>query len=355
MKNIITLVLACCLFAGASYAQKPGQLSSVPCCEIVGINTAKGIITSRSTTTGKVQQFKTSAAGLKNLRMGDRLSVQNGKIIAVNETGYEPINGIVSGNQTGFEPINEMEGEKTDAGHKDVIELEIVSLQVNDISPCCEIVTVKNRTTGQIHSFKTMGGIGRTLTLGQPVTLQNGYAMVQAGATASAAQKGWYAFKAGMDSLTVKQKSVEGNDAEKWVITPSGAKGATGSVSITLPDGLEWHLDIKSSDDKALGKWDDRWNNKKTISLKPGEYNIFFTYIPILGVPVQKGMNTRLKAGILDVVTTGQWQIWNEEKTKVHVVYYKPSKIGLPIGKYNIQLAGQYQAIEIKEGEVTEF
>ena len=30
-------------------------------------------------------------------------------------------------------------------------------------------------------------------------------------------------------------------------------------------------------------------------------------------------------------------------------------KIGLPIGRYNIQLAGQYQAIEIKEGEVTEF
>ena len=135
----------------------------------------------------------------------------------------------------------------------------------------------------------------------------------------------------------------------------AGAKGATGTVSIILPEGVEWHLDIKSIDDKALGKWDDRWNNKKTINLIPGEYNIFFTYIPVLGVPIQKGMNTRLKAGLLNVVTAGQWQIWNEEKTKVHVVYYKPSKIGLPIGKYNIQLAGQYKAIEIKEGEVTEF
>ena len=55
------------------------------------------------------------------------------------------------------------------------------------------------------------------------------------------------------------------------------------------------------------------------------------------------------------LITTGQWQIWNEEKTKAHVAYDKPTKIGLPIGKYNIQLAGQYQAIEIKEGEVTEF
>lgn len=146
-----------------------------------------------------------------------------------------------------------------------------------------------------------------------------------------------------------------GNATEKWVISPSGTKGAAGIVSVNLPAGVEWHLDIKTSADKALGRWDDRWNNTKTINLIPGEYNIFFTYIPLLGVPVQKGMNTRLKAGILNVVTTGQWQIWNEEKTKVHVVYYKPSKIALPIGRYNIQLNGQYQQIEIKEGEVTEF
>lgn len=157
------------------------------------------------------------------------------------------------------------------------------------------------------------------------------------------------------NTASSKQKTVEENDAEKWTITSSGTKGATGTVSITLPEGLEWHLDIKSSDDKALGKWDDRWNNKKTISLLPGAYNIFFTYIPLRAVPIQKGMNTRLKAGILDVVSTGQWQIWNEEKTKVHVVYYKPTKIGLPIGRYHIELNGLYQAIEIKEGEVTEF
>ena len=152
------------------------------------------------------------------------------------------------------------------------------------------------------------------------------------------------------------EKKADGkNDTEKWVITPSGAKGATGTVSITLPEGLEWHLDIKSSEDKALGKWDDRWNNKKTINLIPGKYNILFTYIPLLGVPIQKGMNTRLKAGILNVVTAGQWVIWNEEKTKAHVVYYKPSKIGLPVGKYYLQYNEQYIAIEIKEGEVTEF
>lgn len=264
--------------------------------------------------------------------------MQGGKITAVNGNDFEPVNGITG-------QVNDAE-----------VCCGIVSLQVNDADPCCEIVKVKDNSTGQMHSFTTMAGIGKTLKVGQQVSLQNGYAMVQSGANATAAQKGLYAFKVGLNSTKtdVKENNVE-TSAEKWVITPSSLKGATGTVSITLPEGLEWHLDIKSSDDKALGKWDDRWNNKKTISLMPGEYNIFFTYIPLLGVPIQKGMNTRLKAGILDVVSTGQWQIWNEEKTKVHVVYYKPSKIGLPIGKYHIELNGQYKAIEIKEGKVTEF
>jgi hypothetical protein len=37
-------------------------------------------------------------------------------------------------------------------------------------------------------------------------------------------------------------------------------------------------------------------------------------------------MNTWPKAGILDVVTPGQWYIWNEDKTKNYTAYYAPTK-----------------------------
>ena len=348
MKYIISLALLCCVSVDNSYAQKPGD----PCCAIVGINTAKGIITSRNTTTGKVQQFKTSPAGISKLQVGDRLTLQGGKITAVNQTGFEPVNEIVSGNQTGFDPVNEITGQVNDGQPC----CSIVSLQVNDGEPCCAIVSVKNIATGQLQSFRTMAGIGNTLTLGQSVNLQDGYAMVQSGAGATAAQKGMYAFNVGLDSAGYDLKGntkVKPNTSEtdKWVITPSGLKGATGLVSINLPEGVVWDLDVKSTADQALG----RYYNQKTHSLMPGEYNIFFTYLPVMGVPVQKGMNTRLKAGILNVVATGQWSIHDESKAKVYVTYYKPSKIGLPVGKYNIQLGGRYQQVEIKDGEVTEF
>jgi len=83
MKYIIPLLVLCCLSVGNTYAQKPVN----PCCEIVGTNASKGIITTRNTTTGKVQKFKTSPTAMGRLRMGDKLTLQNGRITAVNGNG----------------------------------------------------------------------------------------------------------------------------------------------------------------------------------------------------------------------------------------------------------------------------
>ena len=44
-----------------------------------------------------------------------------------------------------------------------------------------------------------------------------------------------------------------------------------------------------------------------------------------------------------------------KRKQKVMWIIYKPSKIALPIGKYAISINGQFQQVEIKEGEVTKF
>lgn len=329
MKYVINMALACCMCVGSSFAQKIS-----PCCDIVGINAAKSIITSRNSTTGKVQQFKSSAAGISSLRIGDKLALQNGKITAVNGLGFEPVNGIVSGQVNDGAPC-----------------CEIVSLQVNDAEVCCGIVTVKNLTTGELSSFKTTPGIGHTLTLGQSVNLQNGYAMVQSGANATAAQKGMYAFKTGLDSATSKLKENGAEtSAEKWVITPGG-KGVTGNVTVAFPAGTTWNMLFKTTADKHL----INVNNSKSHTMVPGQYNIDFSAVPVLAVPVQKGMNTRLKAGTLHVVSVGGWMLYDESQTKNYVSYNNPMKLGLPIGKYAISINGQFQQVEIKDGEVTEF
>jgi len=172
--------------------------------------------------------------------------------------------------------------------------------------------------------------------------------------------------KAGLNSATNSGEENTGSDvkenkntspdtsetsAEKWVISSSGLKGATGTLTVDLPADATWNVYILTTEDKGLVNT----YNTASHTLLPRKYNIHLTKLPVNGVPVQKGMNTRLKAGVLNVVTTGQWGIWDESQTKNYSTYYSPTKLGLPVGKYAISISGQFQTVEIKDGEVTEF
>lgn len=114
----------------------------------------------------------------------------------------------------------------------------------------------------------------------------------------------------------------EENNSEKWVITSSGLKGATGTLSVELPADVPWNVYIATTEDKGLLTT----YNTKSHSLLPGQFNILLTKLPVNGVPVQKGMNTRLKGGILNVVTTGQWSIHDERKQKCMLSITNPVK-----------------------------
>ena len=155
------------------------------------------------------------------------------------------------------------------------------------------------------------------------------------------------------EEKAIEKKADVKKDAEKWVITPSGAKGATGNVTIALPKDATWYLYFQTTDGKDLVRLD----YAKSHSLIPGKYNVIVSSVPVLEVPVLKGMNTRLKAGTLHVVSTGaaQWGIYDETRTKHYVTYTYSQKLGLPAGKYAISLNGQFLEVEIKDGQVTEF
>lgn len=352
MKYITSLALACCLFAGASFAQ-----DAEVCCGIVGINAAKGIITSRNNATGKLQQFKLSAAALKNLRVGDKLTLQNDKITGVNGTKFEPVNEIVSGNQTGFEPINDMVSGQVNDGDPCC---SIVSLQVNDAEPCCDIVTVKNLTTGELSSFQTTGGMGRTFTLGQSVNLQNGYAMVQSGAAATAPQKGMYAFKTGLDSAKTKIKETGGVVTPvRWEVKPSAdLKGTFGQIVIQFPG-------MTSSGNNFVAVFEvggkDRITGvtygNKNFPLLDGEYDIEINSVRVSHVPVKRGMDTRIHIGTIgfDVPSSTSVEVYDlTEKTRL-CLSYGSMMCGVPSGEYYIKVGGSRKKVSIADGQVINF
>ena len=61
-------------------------------------------------------------------------------------------------------------------------------------------------------------------------------------------------------------------------------------------------------------------------------------------------METRIKAGILNVRGSGIWTLYDEKKKQI---YFSPTakKIGLPIGIYQIEINGIIKQIIIRDGE----
>ena len=62
-------------------------------------------------------------------------------------------------------------------------------------------------------------------------------------------------------------------------------------------------------------------------------------------------MDTRIKAGILNVLFSGIWTLYDEKKSKQIQFSATAKKIGLPIGIYQIEINGTIQQIIIRDGE----
>lgn len=144
------------------------------------------------------------------------------------------------------------------------------------------------------------------------------------------------------------------NATAKWVITPFPAmKGVLGRLDINFPADVERNILIyQQSDNKFLRSVS---RNDKTYTMAPGVYRFTLTNVPVENVPIQKGHETRLKAGFLDVVSEGDWHLYNESKEEQHTSGNKPKKIPLPVGNYQLKLGGQFYPFTIKDKETVEY
>ena len=153
----------------------------------------------------------------------------------------------------------------------------------------------------------------------------------------------------GMFASTFAQPEI----SEKWVITPvPNMKGVLGRLDINFPPDVERNILIyQHTDNKFLTSVS---RNDKIYSIAPGEYRFTLTNVPVDNVPIQKGHETRLKAGFLDIVSEGDWHLYDETKEKAYTSGNKPKKLPLPVGNYQIKLGGQFYPVIIKDGETVE-
>ena len=144
------------------------------------------------------------------------------------------------------------------------------------------------------------------------------------------------------------------NATDKWVVTPVPTmKGVLGRLDINFPADVERDILIyQQADNKYITSVS---RNDKTFTIAPGEYRFTITSVPVENVPIQKGHETRIKMGFLNVVSEGDWHLYNDAKEKAYTSGNKPKKIALPVGNYQLKLGTQFYPVIIKDKETVEY
>lgn len=136
-----------------------------------------------------------------------------------------------------------------------------------------------------------------------------------------------------------------------WELNPNGLKGAAGRILVNLPADLPVLIGFYDTNDKYLSSED----KSLPVSFPPGGYNIQISSVKLINVPVQKGMDTKIYAGTLNVVTLSAWQVFDDTKKKYYHGGSTPEKVGLPAGNYQLLVNGIFQPVVVKNGETTDF
>lgn len=145
-------------------------------------------------------------------------------------------------------------------------------------------------------------------------------------------------------------------ESRRWEFKPSeDLKGAKGRLIVNFHDEVPMaHMLVKIYSKDGGEPLSDR---KRRFDLLSGTYDVVIAGKRVTGVPIQSGQETRLLMGLLRVVYTdmSRTEVYDSDKKTLLVKDYGTLRLGLPVGKYWVKLAGRMVEIEIKDGQVVEF
>ena len=146
-------------------------------------------------------------------------------------------------------------------------------------------------------------------------------------------------------------KKTDTRNTNKWEIIKGNAKISTGNLFVTLPKGTEWDMTIYAT---GTTKVLSNTSLKTSFTLQPGSYDLEINHIKIMGVPVEKGNKTRLKAGVLHIEDPIAWTLYDSEKQMVLINSLAAETRGLPSGKYKLSINGHDHDIVIEDGKFSD-
>ncbi len=140
-----------------------------------------------------------------------------------------------------------------------------------------------------------------------------------------------------------------------WEMRPnSKIKSGYGRLVVNFPAGVDWNFDIYTPENKFIINRSSR-GKQHFHDVTPGMYTIKLNTVPVENIQAEAGKETRIKAGILNMMSYGSWNIYDETKKIFYTSGNKPQKLALPPGIYQLKFGDKYYRITVVNRVIVKF
>ena len=155
----------------------------------------------------------------------------------------------------------------------------------------------------------------------------------------------------------IEQKASANGTQECCVIVSNPQLKSLGRIVVAFPK--DWNVSprvnvFKTGDESNSIQWG---YGSMAADLIPGRYLVTISGRRVEGVEVQAGHNTTIRVGALRVHAGSGTRVDVFERGGKEGLtgFYGANDIGLPVGQYDVQIAGQRASVAVKENTITEF
>ena len=137
------------------------------------------------------------------------------------------------------------------------------------------------------------------------------------------------------------------------VVANAALKGQMGRVVVAFPDGAvpkNPRVDVLKNGKVVLSGY-----GNQSWELLPGTYEVSISGKRVSNVPVKAGHDTTVKVGVLRISAGKQTRVDVFDAGSKLTSGYGNQVIGLPLGSFAIQVAGQTEQVTISDGKITDF
>lgn len=239
-----------------------------------------------------------------------------------------------------------------------------LAAQANPAEPCCQITSInanglvaaRQTANGQVFQFQVKDKAQlATLHIGQAIWANFAG---QAVALAAGAQPCCEIVAAGAGAAVGPQQlQPAGAQPCCQIVANAALTGRLGRLLVAFPEGANAgssRVDVfKAGQTASL----QGGFGAQAMDLLPGTYTVVVSGARVEGVPVQSGHDTQLRVGILRIkagANTRADVLAADGKTTL-TSGFGAQVIGLPVGTYRVQIAGQSETVTIHDSKITDF